>query len=449
MKPKNLCGWIAALSLCVFSTGAFAQARFSNTPESPEVLNAESSEFVSTIDGVEAVTDGSFEAGTPNPFWTEASTNFGTPLCTIAMCGTGTGTGPHTGNWWAWFGGISAVEEGSVSQMVTFPAGGAATLSFWLEAIVCASPNDFLEVLVDGNQEYFVDGSYAGCGNLGYLEQFVDLGAYADGGVHNLEFHSQITGAGTTNFFVDDVSITGGEPPALARFLVTKDFDDDNPGEVDVTVSCNTGLPLVQTIGVSEGAPINFVVGDFEQGAMNCSISEGEPDGYTAVYNEGAGCDFEALVGGQYFCNIDNNLDPVEVVVTKVWIDENPQYNAQNIADASWYCDNVAFDPNEGAYDDSGLLSFYGNPGVDSFFVYPSWDGGTHCSVTEVFVLDSGIEIDDSECDSVVVFPGAGGSCTIYNTRLYEGIPTLSQYGLAVLALLMLGVGFVGFRRFV
>jgi hypothetical protein len=30
-----------------------------------------------------------------------------------------------------------------------------------------------------------------------------------------------------------------------------------------------------------------------------------------------------------------------------------------------------------------------------------------------------------------------------------EGIPMLSQYGLAAMAPLMLGVGFVGFRRFV
>jgi len=31
----------------------------------------------------------------------------------------------------------------------------------------------------------------------------------------------------------------------------------------------------------------------------------------------------------------------------------------------------------------------------------------------------------------------------------FEGIPTLNHYGMAILALLMLGVGFVGFRRFV
>jgi hypothetical protein len=33
-------------------------------------------------------------------------------------------------------------------------------------------------------------------------------------------------------------------------------------------------------------------------------------------------------------------------------------------------------------------------------------------------------------------------------TAFYEGIPTLSQYGMAILALLMLGIGMVGFRRY-
>jgi hypothetical protein len=44
---------------------------------------------------------------------------------------------------------------------------------------------------------------------------------------------------------------------------------------------------------------------------------------------------------------------------------------------------------------------------------------------------------------------GSGDSCTITNTVFFEGIPTLNQYGMAIMALLMLGMGFVGFRRFV
>ena len=49
----------------------------------------------------------------------------------------------------------------------------------------------------------------------------------------------------------------------------------------------------------------------------------------------------------------------------------------------------------------------------------------------------------------VTVHPGQGASCKFTNTVFFEGIPTLNQYGLAIMALLMLGVGFVGFRRFV
>jgi hypothetical protein len=154
------------------------------------------------------VADGSFEAGTPNPSWNEASTNFGTPLCTVAGCTTGTGTGPRTGSWWAWFGGIGAYEEGSVDQDVTIES-GTATLSFYLEQIVCDSAADYLEVLIDGNQVFVSDGSSALCGVLGYSLQSVDISAYADGGTHNLEFHSEIfaTNGGGSNFFVDDVTI--------------------------------------------------------------------------------------------------------------------------------------------------------------------------------------------------------------------------------------------------
>ncbi|NNJ79124.1 MAG: IPTL-CTERM sorting domain-containing protein, partial [Xanthomonadales bacterium] len=39
--------------------------------------------------------------------------------------------------------------------------------------------------------------------------------------------------------------------------------------------------------------------------------------------------------------------------------------------------------------------------------------------------------------------------CDVEGTVFFEGIPTLSQYGMAIMVLLMLGVGFVGMRRFV
>ncbi|MEN8164445.1 MAG: proprotein convertase P-domain-containing protein [Acidobacteriota bacterium] len=159
--------------------------------------------------GGEAVADPSFELGTPNAAWNESSTNFGTTLCDLGSCGNGTGTGPRTGDWWSWFGGIGTYEEGSVSQDLTISTG--ADLSFYLEMIICDSGADYLEVTVDGNQIWVIDGSSALCGVLGYSLQTVDLAPYDDGAVHTLAFHSEIfanNGAGS-NFFVDDVSIPG------------------------------------------------------------------------------------------------------------------------------------------------------------------------------------------------------------------------------------------------
>ena len=262
-------------------------------------------------------------------------------------------------------------------------------------------------------------------------------------------------GGGTNPDFLFSLAGTIGAPDQ-ARFLVTKDFNDNNEAEVEVTLSCNTGLPLEQTIGVSEGNPVNFVIGDFAQGELDCEVTEEVPVGYEASYDNGdtesdVSCSWVDLIGGQYACTIDNDLLPSEVTVTKEWIDENPGFDAQNIAEAYWSCSNAAFciGVAGGPGGCSGYLDFYGNPDDDSFEVFPDWESGTTCNIVETTVFDGGVEIDDSDCQGIELFPGDSAECTIVNTRLYEGIPTLSQYGLGLLALMMLGMGFVAVRRFV
>lgn len=155
------------------------------------------------------VADGGFEAGTPNPFWSEGSANFGTPLCSIFGCGTGGGSGPANGDWWVWLGGIGGVyETGFVSQTVTIPSGSTA-LSFYLEQPICDSADDYMAVLMDGALLYLIDGSSPLCGQLGYMLQTIDVSAYADGGEHTLLFGSETfsTNGGVSSFFVDDVMI--------------------------------------------------------------------------------------------------------------------------------------------------------------------------------------------------------------------------------------------------
>jgi hypothetical protein len=92
------------------------------------------------------------------------------------------------------------------------------------------------------------------------------------------------------------------------------------------------------------------------------------------------------------------------------------------------------------------MLTFSGE-GTRTVAVTPAF-GGTDVYIEEDN-QDSAVVVTNDCGGMVTVSPGdIGESCAYTNTVFFEGIPTLNQYGMAILALLMLGVGFVGFRRF-
>jgi IPTL-CTERM motif len=254
-----------------------------------------------------------------------------------------------------------------------------------------------------------------------------------------------------------------------ATFNVQKDFSDDNTASVSVTLDCFTGLPLTQSQSISESNDVTFVVESFEDGALDCSVSENDVTGYTASYD---GCEYDDVADGdENECDITNDPDPVEVTVYKDWVVDGQGGNALDPTySLTLWCDNeisggVDCGNKNGYYNEcyyAGPNDWYyvltehgpGNTHDAEFTadVIPDWVDGTYCWVEED-VYDSAVEVDDSDCTSEgldVELAGAGDNeCTIVNTVFYEGIPTLSQYGMAIMALLMLGVGFVGFRRFV
>jgi len=210
------------------------------------------------------VIDGSFEAGPGGGAWTEASTNFGTPICDVGGCGVGTGTGPSDGNFWAWFGGVGASEIGSVCQSIAVPAGVASLdLIFDLETIICDNPSDFMEVNIDGTQVFFIDGSSPSCGVLGYATQTIDLLAagIADGATYTLCFESEIfalNGAGS-NFFVDNVQVIAEQPPMEDPCMATVsgNYNCAEPEEVPTVgewglIILGLMMSIVAIVGIRE-----------------------------------------------------------------------------------------------------------------------------------------------------------------------------------------------------
>ena len=136
-----------------------------------------------------------------------ASTNFGTPLCDEGTCGLGGGTGPNSGSWWAWFGGVSAPETGSVSQVIAGGANDTCELSFWFELPVASgNGTDFVAAQIDGQtvwEAFESDGPF-----VGYTQIQMDISTAIDGSDQTLEFTSTISGTPEiTNFFIDDVSL--------------------------------------------------------------------------------------------------------------------------------------------------------------------------------------------------------------------------------------------------
>ncbi|HEX6304984.1 MAG TPA: S8 family serine peptidase [Anaerolineales bacterium] len=152
--------------------------------------------------------DPSFEAYTPNPYWTEASSNFGTPLCTTAGCGDGGGTtGPRSGNVWAWFGGTASDETASLEQTVTVPPGTTSLqFYFWIGAATSGSgSDDVFTAQIDAATLFGANATQAGS-YPGYTLVEVDASAFADGGSHTLRFSTN-TSDQLVSFNIDDVAL--------------------------------------------------------------------------------------------------------------------------------------------------------------------------------------------------------------------------------------------------
>jgi len=253
---------------------------------------------------------------------------------------------------------------------------------------------------------------------------------------------------------------------SFATFRVTKDFVDDNPATVRVELHCNHGLPLIQGFNISNDQDVNFVLGSFADGEPDCMVTEVSADGYETTYYasgqstptfDGAGCYFDNVGRGDVnICNITNEPLPVEIDITKEWIMAGSSGN--NFAEIGtvtvsspteivdgYPCNNQEESVYAGNY--CKHLDFYG-PATETqtVMVYPHWEGVD--VYIEEDVLESYIESENDCGGSVTIYPGQGGECTVTNSVFFEGIPTLNQYGLALMALLMLGVGMVGFRRF-
>jgi len=272
--------------------------------------------------------------------------------------------------------------------------------------------------------------------------------------------------------------------PGTAIVGVNKVFSDGNDETmVTMTLKCTSGSisPASVTFLPNDGFEHGFVVSNIPMGVDNvCTVKEIAVEGYWSEARcQGDGvpnvdcqpaalpadrlsyCQFDNVQEGDVArCDIRNNPEPVEVEVTKVW----------DISNAGAAGDDYSLATDITVACNAQILNNTGKKGPYFFKRFSlsdaSFAGGEATVTVEVIPeypssdcfafeseMDSAVEVTENcgnpEVPGMEVSVGNGDSCTITNTLFFEGIPTLNQYGMAILALLMLGVGFVGFRRFV
>ena len=260
-----------------------------------------------------------------------------------------------------------------------------------------------------------------------------------------------------------------------ARIIVTKNFTDGNPASVMVNLECNDGFVSQDGMAdiTDDGIGHTFIIsGLTDLETVVCVVTEGMESGYTASYvavgaqgqiETDTSCSFvrpfgedsvprgSVLMGLINTCAITNRPDNAEITVSKDWDITNSGGNKVN-----FYAEIDVTSPRKiiggnkcGDGDWCKTLTFEGeNPADQTVEVRTTYRGVT--VELEEDNVDSYVEVENDCGGSVTVMPGeTSESCAFTNSIFFEGIPTLSQYGMAIMALLMLGVGFVGFRRFI
>ncbi len=210
-----------------------------------------------------------------------------------------------------------------------------------------------------------------------------------------------------------------------AFFMVTKAWSDGSTGSVEVTLECNTGLPVSQSTFISPGSPVTFVVADFSSGNLDCRLTEAVPAGYAPTYDDGTlssvECFWSDLIdGASVSCDITNTNRRAAFTVSKTWSD--------GILDPVL----VSLSCNTGLPLEQWFLM---SPASGVTFVVTDFeDGVLDCDLTEMVPdgyeasYDDGSTVSAFMCDFNNVNWGSELSCDITNTNVHAEFTVTKEW---------------------
>ena len=228
----------------------------------------------------------------------------------------------------------------------------------------------------------------------------------------------------------------------IAHFTVDVMLRGAGVDALEVQVSCRPGQAFSLALAVPVDTSRSFTVPVAPDAELDCTISASPivgqelgflGDGGSTFDPDAPGCRFTGVRAGHAnFCQVRVESQETSLTVFKHWIG-----TSEPVDDVA-----VGLDCGPGMILKTRPL----NEGKPGKWLLDDMDAeGVRCRVLEE-KGDSYLS-DTSDCDDLLIRPGAREECTVVNTKVVKMIEMLNRYGLVIMILAFMVVGGFAARR--
>lgn len=228
----------------------------------------------------------------------------------------------------------------------------------------------------------------------------------------------------------------------IVLFTIDVKLHGSGLSEINVSLGCDYDRPVNLELTVSPDRSRTVTVPAPLDRGMSCTLlPKNLPgrqfsfrgDGGSTFEPDGDGCRFTGVRRGHHnFCQIEVESRETSLTVFKHWIGTSKK---EDDVEIGLECNP---EPN---FKSKRLNT--GKPATWSFDA--TVEEGFRCSVSE---RESEAWIQDvSDCEDLLILPGAEEECTIVNTKVVKMIEMFNRYGLVIMILAFMLVGMFAARR--
>lgn len=229
----------------------------------------------------------------------------------------------------------------------------------------------------------------------------------------------------------------------IALFTVDVNLSGTGVEQVEVLLECDLDRPFSLRFSVPVDSTRAYTVPVPEGREVNCRILTTDElpghqlgylgDGGSHFEVDGPGCTFTGVQQGHSnFCQIQVENQDTSLTVFKRWIGTSERENDVRVM---LDCGNGRTYEPQRVNGDTPVTWQLNVDSADGFL----------CRVTEPG-SDSYIG-DASDCENLLILPGAREECTVVNTKVVKMIEMLNRYGLFVMIAVFMVVGGLAARR--